>query len=96
MKARDIAPDTRRHLSSRLLDGHANLYLHFIEKCVRHLNPGGLLAVEIGRNRTALEAAFPDLEFTWPEIEGLDDGLGEDRDEDAESMVFVLYREQLL
>lgn len=43
VKARDIAPDTRRHFSTQLLDGHANLYLHFIEKCVRHLNPGGEL-----------------------------------------------------
>ena len=43
VKARDIAPATRRHFASRLLDGHANLYLHFIEKCVRHLNPGGEL-----------------------------------------------------
>jgi adenine-specific DNA-methyltransferase len=43
VKARDIAPDTRRHFSTQLLDGHANLYLHFIEKCVRHLVPGGEL-----------------------------------------------------
>ena len=43
VKARDILPETRRHLSSPLLNGHANLYLHFIEKCVRHLHPGGEL-----------------------------------------------------
>ncbi len=43
VKARDILPETRRHLGSGLLDGHANLYLHFIEKCVRHLQPGGEL-----------------------------------------------------
>ena len=43
VKARDIQPDTRRHLHSRLLNGHANLYLHFIEKCVRQLAPGGEL-----------------------------------------------------
>ncbi|MFZ5485136.1 MAG: 50S ribosomal protein L3 N(5)-glutamine methyltransferase [Pseudomonadota bacterium] len=34
-----------------------------------HLTPGGLLAVEIGHNRAALEAAFPHLELTWPEVE---------------------------
>lgn len=41
VKARDIAPTTRQYLHSRLLDGHANLYLHFIEKSVRHLAAGG-------------------------------------------------------
>jgi adenine-specific DNA-methyltransferase len=40
VKARDILPQTAPHLGSSLLDGHANLYLHFIEKCVRHLAPG--------------------------------------------------------
>jgi adenine-specific DNA-methyltransferase len=43
VKARDILPETGRHLSSQLLNGHSNLYLHFIEKCVRHLKPGGEL-----------------------------------------------------
>lgn len=33
----------------------------------RHLNPGGVLLVEIGHNREALEAAFPELPFIWPE-----------------------------
>jgi ribosomal protein L3 glutamine methyltransferase len=31
-----------------------------------HLNPGGRLVVEIGRNRKALEKAFPKLRFEWP------------------------------
>ena len=31
-----------------------------------HLNPGGLLVVEIGHNRKALEKAFPTLPFKWP------------------------------
>ena len=48
-----------------------------------HLNPSGLLAVEIGHNREALEAAFPELDFTWPDVEG------------GEDTVFVLSREQL-
>ena len=43
VKARDIAPSTRMLLRSRLLDGHSNLCMHFIEKCVRHLAPGGEL-----------------------------------------------------
>ena len=43
VRARDIAPATRLLCSSQLLDGHANLYLHFIEKAIRHLRPGGEL-----------------------------------------------------
>lgn len=31
----------------------------------KHLTEDGILVVEIGHNRTALEAAFPDLPFTW-------------------------------
>lgn len=54
-----------------------------LRDAANHLNPGGLLAVEIGHNRAAVEAAFPDLELTWPEIEGGTD------------TVFVLTREQL-
>jgi ribosomal protein L3 glutamine methyltransferase len=33
----------------------------------RHLNPEGLLVVEIGHNREALEAAFPTMPFIWLE-----------------------------
>ena len=55
-----------------------------LRDAARHLNPGGLLAVEIGHNRDALEAAFPDLALTWPEIEGGTD------------TVFLVSREQLL
>ena len=43
VKARDIGAATRLHLGSSLLNGHANLCLHFIEKCVRQLRPGGEL-----------------------------------------------------
>jgi ribosomal protein L3 glutamine methyltransferase len=34
----------------------------------KHLNPRGLLVVEIGHNRRALERAFPRLPFAWPEF----------------------------
>ena len=36
----------------------------------RHLNPAGLLVVEIGHNRKALEKAFPRLAFEWPKTSG--------------------------
>jgi ribosomal protein L3 glutamine methyltransferase len=48
-----------------------------------HLNPGGLLVVEIGHNRDALEAAYPALPFTW-----LDTASGD-------QFVFMLRREDL-
>ncbi len=48
-----------------------------------HLNPGGLLVVEIGHNRDALEAAYPTLPFTWLDTAG------------GDSFVFLLRREEL-
>ncbi|HET9463800.1 MAG TPA: 50S ribosomal protein L3 N(5)-glutamine methyltransferase [Thiobacillus sp.] len=48
-----------------------------------HLNPGGLLVVEIGHNRDALEAAYPALPFTWLDTEG------------GDQFVFMLRREDL-
>jgi ribosomal protein L3 glutamine methyltransferase len=48
-----------------------------------HLNPGGLLVVEIGHNRDALEAAFPQTPFTWLETSAGDE------------YVFLLRREEL-
>ncbi|MDQ5903816.1 MAG: ribosomal protein glutamine methyltransferase [Pseudomonadota bacterium] len=35
-----------------------------------HLNPSGLMVVEIGHNREVLEAAFPQTPFTWLETNG--------------------------
>lgn len=54
-----------------------------LRDAARHLNPGGLLLVEIGHNRAALEAAFPHLDFTWPDLAG------------GEDTVFLISREQL-
>ena len=48
-----------------------------------HLNPGGLLAVEVGHNRAIVESAFPELSFTWLSARGGDD------------MIFILRREEL-
>lgn len=48
-----------------------------------HLNPEGVLVVEIGHNRGALEAAYPALPFTW-----LDTAAGD-------RFVFMLRREDL-
>ncbi len=48
-----------------------------------HLNPGGVLVVEIGHNRDALEAAYPALPFTWLGTAG------------GDQFVFMLRREEL-
>ncbi|HCA26647.1 MAG TPA: 50S ribosomal protein L3 N(5)-glutamine methyltransferase [Betaproteobacteria bacterium] len=49
-----------------------------------HLNSGGLLIVEIGHNRLALEMAYPNLDFTWLNTHG------------GGEQVFLLTREQLV
>ncbi|OMG55109.1 ribosomal protein L3 N(5)-glutamine methyltransferase [Azonexus hydrophilus] len=36
-----------------------------LAKAKKHLNADGILVVEIGHNRDALETAFPTLPFTW-------------------------------
>jgi ribosomal protein L3 glutamine methyltransferase len=54
-----------------------------LSQAAEHLNPGGILAVEVGHNRHIVEAAFPDLPFTWLSTRGGDD------------MVFLLRREDL-
>lgn len=43
VRYQDIAPSTRTLLRRDGFDGRSNLYLFFIEKCVRHLRPGGEL-----------------------------------------------------
>jgi len=48
-----------------------------------HLTRRGILLVEVGEARVALEAAYPDLEFTWLEV-GAED-----------ASVFLLARDQL-
>ena len=48
-----------------------------------HLNPGGLLVVEIGHNRDVLEAVYPTLPFTWLDTES------------GDQFVFMLRQEDL-
>lgn len=49
----------------------------------RHLQPGGVIVIEVGDGRAAVEAAFPELSPTW-----LETSAGGDR-------VFLLERDQL-
>ena len=54
-----------------------------LAKAKAHLKPSGLLVVEIGHNRDALEAAYPALPFTWLDTES------------GDQFVFMLRREDL-
>lgn len=59
-----------------------DLVHRILAEAKHHLTPGGLLVCEIGGNRKALERAYPNLEFAWPETS--DPGS-----------VFILQKEQL-
>jgi ribosomal protein L3 glutamine methyltransferase len=54
-----------------------------LAKAKSHLNPGGLLVVEIGHNRDVLEDAYPTLPFTWLDTES------------GDQFVFMLRQEDL-
>ena len=55
-----------------------------LEQAAQHLTENGLLIVEIGHNRDALEAAYPHLPFTWLDVSAGDE------------FVFMLHRNDLL
>jgi ribosomal protein L3 glutamine methyltransferase len=55
-----------------------------LKEAASHLNPKGVLIVEIGNNQSELEQAFPELPFTW-----LDTAAGD-------QFVFMLHREDLV
>ena len=54
-----------------------------LAESAKHLNPNGILVVEIGHNRDELEKAFPDTPFVWLNTEAGDE------------FVFLLRRDDL-
>ena len=66
--------------------GHDGLdATHIILKhAAQHLTENGLLVVEIGHNREVLEAAYPDLPFTWLDVSA------------GDQFVFMLHKNDLL
>ncbi|MDR2000793.1 MAG: class I SAM-dependent methyltransferase [Zoogloeaceae bacterium] len=67
VRYQDILPETKRLLDSRLFDRRSNLYLFFIEKAVRHLEPGGELIFIVPREFIKLTAARKLNEFLYAE-----------------------------
>ncbi|MDP5238638.1 class I SAM-dependent methyltransferase [Uliginosibacterium sp. 31-16] len=57
VRFQDVLPETRARLDMTLFDSRSNLFLFFIEKCVRHLNPGGELIFIVPRDFIKLTAA---------------------------------------
>lgn len=55
-----------RHALAGGSDG-LDLVRRILREAPRHLTPRGILVCEIGRNRSALERAFPRVPFLWPE-----------------------------
>lgn len=79
-------PEEYRHEPSMALDGGndgMDLVRHIVFGAKEHLNPDGMLLVEIGHERDNCEAAFPGLEMTW-----LTTSAGD-------NMVFLLTADQL-
>lgn len=57
VRYQDILPGTREAFTAGCLDGRSNLYLHFIERCVRLLAPGGELIFITPRDFIKLTSA---------------------------------------
>lgn len=55
-----------------------------LKHAAEHLTPHGILIVEIGHNRDVLEAAYPNLPFTWLDVSA------------GDQFVFLLHRNDLL
>jgi len=55
-----------------------------LKHAAQHLSDNGVLVVEIGHNRDALEAAYPNLPFTWLDVSA------------GDQYVFMLHRNDLL
>jgi ribosomal protein L3 glutamine methyltransferase len=64
-----LPPEYRHEPAAGLGGGRDGLDLvrRILAEASAHLNPGGLLVVEVGSGRRQLERAFPRLALSWPE-----------------------------
>ena len=81
-----LPPEYRHEPEPALGSGEDGLdaVRRILPQAARFLNPHGVLLAEIGHNRDALEATFPELPFVWLDTSG------------GDGFVFLLTREQLL
>lgn len=81
-----VLPEEYRHEPRSALAGGEDgldVVRAIIRGAASHLTDEGVLIVEIGHNREALERAFPQIPFTWLETSAGDE------------LVFLLKRDQL-
>lgn len=75
-RAMAALPAEYRHEPAQALAGGEDgldFVRRILDQASAHLKPHGLLVVEIGHNRKALEAAFPQLSFTWLQVSAGDE-----------------------
>ena len=65
------------------IDG-LDIVRRMLAEAADHLNPGGILIIEVGNSALALELCYPEVDFTWLEFERGGDGI------------FLLSYEQIL
>ncbi len=82
---RSLPPEYRHEPSLALAAGEDGLDIvrRLVQEAPKYLKPGGVLAVEVGDARAAVEEAFPSLEIIW--LDGIENGYG----------VFVLQQTSL-
>jgi ribosomal protein L3 glutamine methyltransferase len=66
---RRLPPEYRHEPAIALAGGRDGLdaVRRIVARAREHLDPGGLLVVEVGRARRHVERAFPQVAFAWPE-----------------------------
>ena len=76
--AMDELPAEYRHEPAMALAGGEDgldAVRTIVKDAPRFLNPGGLLVVEVGHGRAAVEAAFPRMPLVWLSTAGHDEGV---------------------
>ncbi len=79
-----LPPEYRHEPRVALAGGNDGMDLvrTIVRKAAAHLEPGGLLIVEVGDGRAAVERSFPDLPLTWLTTSAGDDMVFLARQED--------------